>query len=52
MIIMIIVFKGMVIEISMEYTEIRDHNKHKTPHNLNSELKRKSYELTRGPPLL
>ena len=52
MIIMIIIFKGMVIEITMEYLEIRDQNKHKTPHNLNSRLKRKSYELTRGPPLL
>ena len=38
MIIMIIIFKGMVIEITMEYPEIRDHNKHKTPHNLNSGL--------------
>ena len=52
MIIMIIIFKGMVTKITMEYPGIRDHNKHKTPHNLNSGLKRKSYELTRGPPLL
>ena len=52
MIIMIIIFKGIVIEITMEYPEIRDHNKHKTPHNLSSTLKCKSYELRRGPPLL
>ena len=52
LIIMIIIFKGMVIEITMEYPEIRDHNKHKTPHNLNSGRKRKSFELTCGPPLL
>ena len=52
MIIMIIIFKGIVIEIIMEYLETREHNKHKTPHNLNSRLKRKSYKLMCGPPLL
>ena len=52
MIIMIVIFKGIVTEITIECPKIRDHNKHKTPHNLNSRLKRKSYELTRGPPLL
>ena len=41
MIIMIIIFKGIIIEITMDYLEIRDHNKHKAPHNLNSGLKRK-----------
>ena len=48
MTIKIIIFKGMVIEITIEYPKIRDNNKHKTPHNLNSWLKRKSYKLTRG----
>ena len=47
-IIMTIIFKGMVMEITMEYPETRDYNKYKTPHNLNSRLKSKSYELTRG----
>ena len=52
MIIKIIIFKGVVIEITIECPEIRDHIKHKTPHKLNFVLKRKSYERTRGPPLL
>ena len=51
-IIKIIIFKGIVIEITIEYPEIRDHNKHKTPHKLKSRLKRKSYKLTCGSPLL
>ena len=34
MFIMIIIFKGMVTEITMENPEIRDHIKHKTPQNL------------------
>ena len=52
MIIMIIIFKSMVTKITMKYPEIRNLNKHKTPYNLNFGLKRKSYELTRGHPLL
>ena len=52
MIITIIIFKGIVIEITIKYPKIRDHNKHKTPHKLKSRLKHKIDELTRGPPLL
>ena len=52
MIILIIIFKGMVIEITMDYPKHKDHNKHKTPHKLNSRLKRRSYELMCDSPLL
>ena len=31
MIIKIIIFKGMVLDITMECPKIKDHNKHKTP---------------------
>ena len=51
MIIKIIIFKVMVIEITIEYPKVRDNNKHKTLHKLNSQLKRKSYEFMCGPPL-
>ena len=34
-IIKIYIFRGMVSEITMEYPEIRNNVKHKTPHKLN-----------------
>ena len=52
MIILIIIFKGMVIEITIKYPKLRDDNKHKTPYKLNFGLKRKTYELMHGHALL